>query len=111
MFLIVSVFLDLIFSRAMFSNNLSQYSGDGVTVTLQEFAHFLRKEQAQPNTLDNVASIMRDFLQVCPAGHYRIRTDLRVALWDGGSDSPRASQISTCSIHSRGLQRDAVYLG
>jgi hypothetical protein len=59
------LFLDLIFSRAMFSNNLSQYSGDGVTVTLQEFAHFLRKEQAQPNTLDTVASIMRDFLQVC----------------------------------------------
>jgi hypothetical protein len=53
----------------MFSNNLSQYSGDGVTVTLQEFAHFLRKEQAQPNTLDTVASIMRDFLQVCPGGH------------------------------------------
>jgi hypothetical protein len=69
MFLIVSSALDLIFSRAMFSNNLSQYSGDGVTVTLQEFAHFLRKEQAQPNTLDTVASIMRDFLQVCPGGY------------------------------------------
>jgi len=35
-----------------------------MTVTLQEFANFLRQEQGEPNTLATVASIMRDFLQV-----------------------------------------------
>lgn len=48
----------------MFSSNFPAYSGDGKTVTLQEFAQFLRKEQAQSDSLDTVASIMRDFLQV-----------------------------------------------
>ena len=68
----------------MFSSNLSQYSGDGVTVSLQEFAHFLRQEQAQPDTLHAVASIMRDFLQV---RHFITRYPIRIQYGTGNRKS------------------------
>ena len=48
----------------MVLSNFSRYSVDGRVVSLQEFCQFLREEQGQQESLDTVACIMRDFLQV-----------------------------------------------
>ena len=46
----------------MFSSNFSQYSSDGRRVTVQEFQTFLSREQGITESLDSVATIMREFL-------------------------------------------------
>ena len=46
----------------MFSSNFSQYSSDGKRVTVPEFQTFLSREQGITESLDSVATIMREFL-------------------------------------------------
>jgi len=58
-----SMFQELVFSKQMFSSNFSQYSSDGKRVTLQEFSRFLQQEQGQVDSMENVAVMMREFLQ------------------------------------------------
>ena len=57
-----SVLQDIIFSSTMFSTNFSSYSTDGKKVTLHEFYTFLTKEQGYTDSVESVATMMRDFL-------------------------------------------------
>jgi len=57
------MFRDLVFSEHMFSHNFGKYSADGKRITLQEFSRFLQQEQGQIESIEQVANIMRDFLQ------------------------------------------------
>ena len=57
-----SLLQDIIFSSSMFTNNFSNYSSDGKRVTVQEFQTFLSREQGITESMDSVATIMREFL-------------------------------------------------
>ena len=57
-----TVLQDIVFSPRIFNNNFLSYSGDGKKVTLQEFHRFLTKEQGLTESLETVATRMRDFL-------------------------------------------------
>jgi len=58
-----SMFQELVFSEQMFISNFSQYSSDGKKVSLQEFGRFLQQEQGQSFNIEEVAVMMREFLQ------------------------------------------------
>jgi len=58
-----SMFQELVFSEQMFLSNFKQYSNDGKRVTLQEFSKFLQQEQGRTESVDQVAVMMREFLQ------------------------------------------------
>jgi len=58
-----SMFQDLVFSPSLFVSNFAKYSRDTQKVTLQEFTQFLREQQNQPEKVETVACIMREFLQ------------------------------------------------
>jgi len=58
-----SLVQEWVFSKKLFQEHFSMYSQDGKRITLQEFSRFLKEEQGIKEKMENVACIMRDFLQ------------------------------------------------